>query len=404
MECNTYPRKYQNGTVIYWIDYRDESGRRVRKSTGCTTKKQLEVFLENLELQEKQNELNKNRVKFCEYAACFFDDKGTVVSGWKEHGKSLKKKTLAGYRANLANYLMPWFADFFLDEIDAKSLDERLKVARKKNRSKDPDRVMSILSGAAKNEIVNTLVIIFQEAVFDRKIKEVPAFKKFARNSKSQSTLSREEIGMLFPFAQDEFGKCWSSPYDEKDKKPGIMFATMAAIAVSCGLRSGEVCALSMDQIIEGKGFVIDKQLDDDRKAALPKMGSAIDPRFRVVPVSDYTFTFLNRWLDIRGKEPGLIFRFQGEPVAGGYLLKRFRRAMDACGIDTTSRRITFHGLRYTFNSKQKMRMSRDDLHEIVGHTNDKMTDHYDRPIMEERLDELRDRNIDAMNDFWKIG
>jgi Phage integrase family. len=399
MEYRLYPR--DNG--IYYVEFFDENGKRKRISTKKTSEKAAKLFISKLEAIEAQKKLNKGRITFGEYADGFFAPDSAMVARWREHGRILKDKTLASYASNLDHFLMPWFKESYLDEIDAKDLDKNLKVARKVNRSNDPNRVMPVLSGSAKNGILITLVIILDEAVFDKKLKEVPAFKKFARHSKKQNTLSAEELQRLFPFDHDEFGRLWTSTADD-GARAGKMFATMSAIAVSCGLRSGEVCALSYEQIIPGKGLVIDRKLDEKGEITLPKMGTEEDMRFRPVPVSDYTFQLINGWLEIRGAAPGLLFTYNEHSISGDYLLKRFKMALKAAGIDTTNRRITFHGLRYTFNTKMKPKMDRGDLHDIVGHLSDAMTDLYDRPIMEERLDELRKKNIGALNSFWKVG
>ena len=389
----------KNCSTWYYFYY-NESGTRIRKTTKCDRKADAQAFIDRLEYEDKLREANRGRVLFCDYARDFFIRDGAIDRRWIEHGKQLKTVTMRGYRVYLEQYLLPWFGDMFLGDIDAKTLDAHLLDARKLDRYKR-GTVMPLVSGSTKNEICNTLVIILREALFDKKISAVPVFKKFKRNSKSQNTLTSGELYELFPFDTENFGRVWTSQRYMNDRDSGTMFATMGAVAGSCGLRSGEVCALCMDQIIPGKGIVIDKSTGYDGEFDLPKSGKKENPRFRVIPVSDYTFTILNRWLAIRGDAPGRVFQYHGHAVDEGMLLKRFKVALAAIGIDTKERRITFHGLRYTFDSKLKLKLDRSLLHEIIGHTNDRMTDHYDRPILEERLDELRVLALPAMNEFW---
>lgn len=50
------------------------------------------------------------------------------------------------------------------------------------------------------------------------------------------------------------------------------------------------------------------------------------------------------------------------------------------------TRRLTAHCLRYTYNTKMRTLLSEQVLREFVGHRSFAMTDHYDNPILTERL------------------
>ena len=399
MEYTLYERLV-NGQTFFYFHYIDENGKRVRRSTGCSKRSDAKAFLARLEILEEQKRRNSERTLFLDYAEKFFDPKGSIVKRWNKHGKNPKNRTVANHHAYLKNYLIPWFGSSFLDSITAKALDLKLLDARTIGRNEKTSRP---LSGSAKNSIKDTLMIILREAHFDGLIPSVPTFVTYARNSKRQNTLTEQELQRLFPFAPEEFGQVWETDSDEGDPIPGRCFATLSAIAVSCGLRSGESLALSMDQIVPGKGLIIDRALDEKGKTDHVKKGSAADPRIRVVPMSVYTMSILTRWIELRGDHPGLLFTYRGHSISSGYLLKRFRAAMKKAGIDLSGRRITFHGLRYTYNTRMKNAIPREMLRDIIGHKTDSMTDHYDRPVLEERLDEYRDKVLPAVNGFWKM-
>lgn len=403
MKFTLYPRKAKTGTRWYYW-YLDETNRPVRKSTGCAKRREAEAFLEKLQYNEEKKMANRHKTTFEAYSRDFFADSGAIVSRWISHGKKHKKRTLAAHRLYLQRYLLPWFKSDYLDEITAKRLDAHLIDARRINRTPDAESTKDTpsLAGATKNCIKDTLTVILKEALFDEKISSVPSFKVYARNSKRQNTLTDQELRTLFPFDQKEMEKIWGCRQDLKDKSIGQMFAVMAAVSVSCGLRSGEVVALSYEQIIAGKGLVIDRELDELGNVSFPKKGNERDPRFRVVPVSDFTLGLLDRWVDTRKTKNGLLFTYHGHAVSGGLLLKRFKRALAASNIDTKNRRITFHGLRYTFNTKMKNAIPREMLRDIIGHKSEEMTDLYDRPVLEERLDEYRNQILPAINNFWK--
>lgn len=404
MKFNLFPRKVKAGIRWYYW-YLDEKNKPVRKSTGCSKKRDAEAYVSKLQNAEETKKANMHKITFGEYSRDFFNDSGAIVSRWISHGKTHKKRTLVAHRLYLERYLLPWFKDEYLESITAKRLDAHLIDARRMDRvcgAGDKPKETAALAGATKNCIKDTLTIILKEALFDEKIFAVPSFKVYARNSKRQNTLTDQELRTLFPFDQKETEEIWYCARDLKDRSIAQMFSVMAAVAVSCGLRSGEVVALSHEQIISGKGLVIDRELDEEGKISFPKKGTESDPRFRVVPISDYTLELLDRWVDTRETKTGLLFTYHGHSVSGGLLLKRFKRALAAAKIDTTTRRITFHGLRYTFNTKMKNAIPREMLRDIIGHKSEEMTNLYDRPVLEERLDEYRNQILPAINGFWK--
>jgi len=97
----------------------------------------------------------------------------------------------------------------------------------------------------------------------------------------------------------------------------------------------------------------------------------------------------LERWLERMPESPnypGLVFPYHGKPVANYYILDRFRYGLTNAGIDYESRRLTVHCLRYTYNTRMRTLLSEQVLREFVGHRSVAMTDHYDRPILLERL------------------
>jgi integrase len=59
---------------------------------------------------------------------------------------------------------------------------------------------------------------------------------------------------------------------------------------------------------------------------------------------------------------------------------------LDKLGIDYEKRRLTVHCLRYTYNTRMRTLLSEQVLREFVGHRSIAMTDHYDNPILTERL------------------
>jgi integrase len=119
------------------------------------------------------------------------------------------------------------------------------------------------------------------------------------------------------------------------------------------------------------------------------KKATGEDPRSRAVIIPEITLRMLARWLE-RAPEcpgyPGLVFPYHGKPIANYYILDRFRYGLQNVGINYVDRRLTVHCLRYTYNTRMRTLLSEQVLREFLGHRSISMTDHYDNPILTERL------------------
>jgi len=125
------------------------------------------------------------------------------------------------------------------------------------------------------------------------------------------------------------------------------MFGTLFCVALSAGLRSGEVRALHREQVsIPDSGLIINQAIDDQGKIGPLKKATADDTRSRAVIIPEMTLKMLGCWLD-RSPEtpqyPGLVFSYHGKPVANYYILDRFRVGLDRLGMDHEKRRLTVH-------------------------------------------------------------
>jgi integrase len=248
------------------------------------------------------------------------------------------------------------------------------------------------LSNSCRNTILYTLKLIMREARRSGIIEIIPEFEPFKRNGKRQDTLSSEELTALFPCDEKELVEIWKRPDDMRKEQPEIalMFGTMFCVTVSAGLRSGEIRALHREQIsLAHSGLLIDRAVDDLGEIGPLKKVTDEDSRSRAVIVPEITLKMLERWLE-RIPEcpsfPGLVFPYHRKPVANYYIIDRFRYGLKNAGIDYENRRLTVHCLRYTYNTRMRTLLSEQVLREFVGHRSIAMTDHYDRPILLERL------------------
>jgi len=391
-----FQRRQDTGTFwYYWFP--DETGKRIQRSCGhgCESKREAVAFLENLLradlLKDKQKEELK-QISLYNFAKDMFLMGAAHLERWGSKGYILKPQTIAQHRRHLVNYLLPQFGKLTLDKIRPDEVDDYLLEKR--------------LSNSCRNTIVYTLKLILKEAKRKRFIDMIPEFEPFSRSSKRQNVLSSEELTALFPYDEKELIKVWKRPDDMRKEQEiiALMFGTLFCVTVSAGMRSGEIRALFRDQVsIPNSGLVIDRAIDDRGKIGPLKKATEDDPRSRAVIIPEFTLKMLERWLDrvpSCPQYPGLVFPYRGKPVANYYILDRFRFGLDRMGIDHEKRRLTVHCLRYTYNTRMKTILSSDVLREFIGHRSINMTDHYDNPIILERLKAYQELKP-SVEQFW---
>ena len=391
-----FKRQQDTGTFwYYWFE--DEDGKRVQRSCGhrCESKRDATAFLEELyraDLLEDKRKAELRKKTFSIFAEKMFLEGASHLERWKAKGRILKPQTLIQHRRHLVNYLIPKFGKLTLDKIRPANVEDFLLEQR--------------LSNSCRNTIMYTLKLVMQEAKREGIIENIPEFEPFRRSGRRQDVLSSEELTALFPYDEKELIKIWKRPDDMRKERDEIalMFGTLFCVTVSAGLRSGEIRALHQEQIsLTNSGLMIDRALDDRGQIGSLKKATDTDSRSRAVIIPEITLKMLERWLE-RMPEcpdfPGLVFSYREKPIANYYILDRFKFGLDRLGIDYETRRLTVHCLRYTYNTRMRTLLSEQVLREFVGHRSVAMTDHYDNPILEERL--LAYQNVrPSVEQFW---
>jgi integrase len=348
--------------------------------------------------KKKQSEGDARHIKACdstigEFAKDMFTEGAPYLMRWAAKGRVLKRQTIVQYRRHLSGYLLPKFGHLRFTEITPTLVEDFLLDQR--------------LSNSCRNTILYTLQLVMREARREGIIEFIPEFEPFKRNGKRQDTLSGKELGALFPYDERELIRIWTRPENKRKELDGnlaLMFGTLFCVTVSAGLRSGEIRALHREQVsIPNSGLVIDRAVDDRGEIGPLKKATAEDNRSRAVIIPEVTLRMLERWLE-RMPEcsayPGLVFSYHGKPRANYYILDRFRYGLQNAGIDYESRRLTVHCLRYTYNTRMRTLLSEQVLREFVGHRSVTMTNHYDNPILNERL--IAYQNVrPSVEQFW---
>jgi len=390
-----FKRSRKSGDFYYY--WFKQGNKRIIKTCGraCTGKRDAVAYLETLLKQELSGIKQKTELQntlLGDYAKDFFTEGAAHLERWKAKGHILKPQTIVQHRRHLMNYLIPKFGKLSLDKIRPANVEDFLLEQR--------------LSNSCRNTILYTLKLVMREARREGIIEIIPEFEPFKRSGRRQDVLSSEELIKLFPYDEKELISVWKRPDDMRKERDEIalMFGTLFCVTVSAGLRSGEIRALNTEQIsIANSGLVIDRALDDRGEIGMVKKATANDTRSRAVVIPEFTLKMLERWLN-RSHEPpqypGLVFHYHEKPIANYYILDRFRFGLDRLGIDYEKRRLTVHCLRYTYNTRMRTLLSEQVLREFVGHRSIAMTDHYDNPILLERLTAYQNVRP-SVEQFW---
>jgi len=402
---------FQREDSSVWYYWYREGERRIRKSTHRSKLRGPDGAEEFIEALERTEPTADRRVLFRDVAAPMFLPGAAHLQRRAEHDDPIKKHTREQHRRNLERLIL-WFGDDYIDEVTEDRVEDKLsgiidpaEAALESEEATKERQAIRAHSASWRNLHLYTLRMMFKEAKRRRIVASMPAFEPFRRHSRRQSTLTDEELELLFPQCPGLLEIQWRNrtPKGREYDPPGtgLMFGAMFALMVSAGLRSGEGRGAWLDQYRpEFKAFVVNRALDDQMALGLPKEGKEENPRIRVAPLPDKTIKILDWYLSLRGRAPGYLFQYRGKPIGSYYLEDRFARGLGAAGISTEGRRLTPHALRYTYNTKMKRRLPPDILRSIVGHLSEDMSEHYDNPAVLRLIQDLTPYQL-VVNGFW---
>ena len=180
---------YKRGKYWYYRTYAPDGVRTSAKTTGLKLKSDAINYCNNL---FKKGELWTSNQLFKTYAFHFFDDNSAFV---KDRIKPLAENTLRGYRIKLNQYLLPYFGELQLNEINYSRLKSfRIKMLEKYSVS----NTISTMS---------TLKLIINTAYRDRLINENPFsfLEPIGLKTNNRDAFTLEEVKQLYATIGDEF-------------------------------------------------------------------------------------------------------------------------------------------------------------------------------------------------------
>lgn len=352
---NIFKRKLANGKIIYYYYIYDSEGNRKQYSTGETDeRKAYEVCLERM----KNGTLCAQRsLSFGQYAADFFNyDTSPYIQRKLRRGFTYSRTYAALEQGQLRLHILPFFADYKIDEIDNHVIDSFI------------DRLLDKgLSRTSVNHILKLLNIIFKYAWEHRIIENNPmlTIKMLKNDTREKGLFTQQEITALF-FTEHACERVWHGYQEE-------FLLTLTAYASGC--RLGELQAL---QISDLEGDMIHVEHSLDRLCGIKSTKTGKD---RVIPISPTLSAALNQ-LIIKHTGPFVFGKNNGErPIRHDEFYPILHSALETIGItkqERITRNLSFHSFRHGFTSRLLARGIPPHLVQaLTGHSTRQMLDHY---------------------------
>ena len=344
----------QSKKWYYW--YYDPTGKQIKKACrGCNTKSEAEAYIEALPAPCFHS------AKIADIARYMYIPGSAHCTRREQFGKSVNPRTLKESR-NYVDLIIKIFGNENITDLSVIKIQTYL-IKQKK-------------SGSWKNRFLQIFEEIYTEAAWNGHKVSKPVFMKFKRNSKRQSILSTSEIEQFL----------------QRRNFSSDMFYVFFTLSLSAGLRLGEARGFRACQFLEDKQAVIVDGflLPDGGRQSFCKTGSDENLRHRVVLIPEITKNLLHDWIVKNNfKVNDFIFIHNNKPVRQEYAESEFRRALKKSGIIVTGRKITPHGLRYTYVTRTRRLVDTSATMLMAGHKSEAMTNLYTRFELEETVKKL---------------
>lgn len=281
-----------------------------------------------------------------------------VCNLWLENNRiRYKGATCKKYKDLLDTHIIPEFGDVYVSQITAPMINRFLK------RKLESGRIDN--KGGLSSSYVRSIMLVIGAVM---KFAAEEQFCQPLKSSINKPTVSSKELSLLDLEEQNRLENFLRADID--NTKVGIL------ITMHTGLRIGEICALSWDDI-DFKNNVIhvrhtvarikDNLSESSSKFVidLPKTSSSI----RDIPISSFLLPILKK-LKQNTKFPYIVSNTASFTNPRTYEY-RYHKVLNECGIES----VNYHVLRHTFATRCiNAGVDVKSLSEILGHANVSIT------------------------------
>jgi len=305
------PIKIRDDSGIWWLDFYDPNGKRVRKSCETTDKKQAQEYHDSLKAELWRQHKLGERPRYSWQEA--------VV---KYIGENQSQRSIKTTKENL-RYLDKFLSHKRLDEI-SKQLIEEIKQ----------EKIATGVSAATVNRMLTVLRAVLNAAKYWDWLDNPPAIKLSSVQNDRVRWLTEDELNRLL---------C---------ELPAHLLP-IVKFTVATGLRASNVTGLEWGQV------------DMQRQCAWINANQAKGKKPIPVPLNNEAMSVLKEREKIRadiGIHIPYVFTYRGEKIqqAGS---KAWRKALERAGISD----FRFHDLRHCFASYHRMNGTPLDVIKELG-------------------------------------
>ena len=342
----------------FYCRFRDEDGNlRPWQSTGETAKTRAEIWA-LAKIQKAKDATPGGNVTLEAFAVDFFvAGRCSWLKRQEAKGRTVSAPWAKTKRQMLVNHVFPALGKTRLDRLTRPMIERWL--------------VGLSLSNQTRNHMLYVLKTVLAEAESERLISRNPLehAEPLGKQARRRDVFSLEELRLLFPKPREGLLKVWDHP------KYAAMFMTMA----TTGIREGEARALQWRHVLPEGWLSIEQAVKEDGQIGSPKNKEA-----RIAALPKRTREVISWW---HGKsnysEPDDLVFFgasRDRPLNRRTFTDILERAYAETKIKVGGRYLTTHSFRHTYNTMMRRTIPADTLRALVGHRDERMTDHYDHP------------------------
>jgi integrase len=354
-----YKRIIKDGTRVWYCSWYDCAGRRVQRSTGTTSKAeaaQLALGMVQTTVVEAPT--------LSDFARDFYKwDQCSWIKRQVAKGRGLSKSWAQARRAMVDNHILPAFGNTRLSAITRPMIERWLVDLPRSNQT--------------RNHILYALKTILSEAEADRIIIRNPLdhAEPMGKQARRRDAFSVGELRRLFPVDHEQLTEVWGE----------LKYATLFMVLATTGIRSGEARALQWRHVLPNGWLVVEKAVKQDGAIGAPKNGDS-----RVAAIPARTQALLSTWFEnshFKAPDDLVFFGDRADhPLNRRTFGDILRRAMSTAKVEVDGRFLSTHSFRHSYNTLLRRSLPADVLRALLGHHDERMTQHYDHPAIQDHI------------------